>query len=92
MTTINSRVFAENPVRYLNMAKREQVAVKRGKSVILLVFRGEEEFENPSPSGDPYWADPRNVAELDRRLKLRREGKVKMHRLTPELQKELFGE
>ena len=94
MTTINSRVFLENPTRYFNLASKEQVAVKRGKRIFLLVLRNEkpqEEFENPSPSGDPYWADQRNVAELDRRLKERREGKVKMRRLTPELQKELLG-
>ena len=35
----------------------------------------EPPFENISPSGDPYWADPRNVAELERRIKEREEGK-----------------
>ena len=94
MTTINSRVFLENPVRYFNLAKTEEVAVKRGKYVYRLILRNEEEqedCENISPSGDPYWADPRNVAELDRRLKLRREGKTKLTRMTPELRKELLG-
>ena len=30
----------------------------------------EQPFENISPSGDPFWADPRNVAELERGLRL----------------------
>ena len=48
-------------------------------------------FENPSPSGDPYWADPRNVAELNSRIKERDEGKVVSIPLTLEKRKEWFG-
>jgi len=94
MTTVNSRVFAENPIRYLNMATQEQVAVKRGRRVFLLVLRNEEpqeKFENISPSGDPFWADPRNVAELERRLKRRDAGLEKSVPLTRELRRELLG-
>ena len=42
MTTISSRVFLENPTRYFNLAGKEQVAVKRGKRVFLLVLREED--------------------------------------------------
>ena len=73
MTVINSRVFSENPIRYLNLAIKESVAVKRGK--MLFQIMPQPQFENISPSGDPYWADPRNVAELERILKEREEGK-----------------
>ena len=41
MTTISSRVFAENPIKYLNMANTECVVVKRGKK--LFWIRPEEQ-------------------------------------------------
>jgi hypothetical protein len=89
MTTVSSRVFSQNPVHYLNLAIRESVAIKRGKMIFQITPQAQ--FENPSPSGDPYWADPRNVAELERRIKLREEGKLETFVLTPEKQKEWFG-
>jgi hypothetical protein len=73
MTVVNSRVFSENPIRYLNLATKESVAVKRGKMIFQIT--PQPQFENISPSGDPYWGDPRNVAELERRIKLSEEGK-----------------
>jgi len=90
MTIVSSRVFAENPIHYLNLSITEEIAIKRGKNVFRIIHE-EPKFENPSPSGDPYWADPRNVAELERRLKERREGKEKLTELTPEMQKEWFN-
>ena len=89
MTTVNSRVFSANPIYYLNLASRESVAVKRGKTIFRIT--PEPQVENISPSGDPFWADQRNVAELERRLKLRAEGKMNFTRMTPELKKELLG-
>ena len=49
------------------------------------------QFENPSPSKDPYFANPENVAELERRIDEIKEGKVKFKTLTEEKQKELLG-
>lgn len=34
--------------------------------------------ENPSPSGDPWFNNPANVAEIEARLKERKEGKTKV--------------
>ena len=67
MTTVSSRVFSANPIHYLNMASRESVAVKRGGTTWWITTAPPPPLpENISPSGDPFWADPRNVAELDR--------------------------
>ena len=30
--------------------------------------------DNPSPSGDPWWDDPQNVAKVDRALEQKRQG------------------
>jgi hypothetical protein len=89
MTVINSRVFAENPIRYLNLAAKESVAVKRGK--MLFQITPQQQVENISPSGDPYWADPRNIRDLEDYDKKRAEGKIKTYVLTPEKRKEWFG-
>lgn len=89
MTTVSSRVFSENPIHYLNLASKERVEIKRGKMTFQIIPK--PPFESISPSGDPYWDDPRNVAELERILKLRKEGKMKSVVLTPEKQKEWLG-
>lgn len=73
MATVSSRVFSENPIHFLNLAIRESVVVKRGK--MLFRITPEPQFENISPSGDPYWDDPRNVQTLKEYDKLRAEGK-----------------
>jgi hypothetical protein len=73
MTTVSSRIFSENPIHYLNLAGREHVEVTRGKMIFQIIPK--PQFENISPSGDPYWADPRNVMELNRLIKLKKEGK-----------------
>ena len=83
MTVVNSRVFSENPIRYLNLSKKEEVAVKRGKTIIKLIPE--------EPDDDPYWDDPHNVEEIKQILKDRDEGKLELIPLTPELKKELFG-
>lgn len=36
------------------------------------------EFSNPSSSGDAYFADPENLAEVEKRAKAYREGKGRM--------------
>ena len=89
MTTVSSRVFSANPIHYLNVARKETVAVKRGKTIFRLT--AETPVENISPSGDPFWADPRNIQALKDYDKRKAEGKVKYTTLTPELQKEWFG-
>ena len=89
MTTVSSRTFLENPAHYFNLANHEGIAIKRGKMIYKIV--AQPEFENPSPSGDPYFAIPENITELNRRIRERNEGKTKFTVLTPERQKELLG-
>ena len=90
MTTVSSRAFSANPIHYLNVARKESVAVKRGKTIFRLT--AEPQFENISPSRDPFWGDPRNIQALRDYDKLRAEGKIETFVLTPEKRKEWFGE
>ncbi|MCL2414683.1 MAG: hypothetical protein FWC94_05455 [Bacteroidales bacterium] len=91
MTTISSREFLLNPAHYFNLAKRENLAVKRGSVVFQITVKPQkacawtalserfgwtvEELKSISPSKDPYWDNPRNVEELLQRDKDRKEGK-----------------
>ena len=87
MIKINSRALAENPAYYMKLASNQVVVVKCGKKSYSIT-----PFENPSPSGDPYWADPRNIKWLHDYDKRKAAGKVKFTRLTPEKEKEWFGD
>ena len=49
----------------------------------------EEEFKNPSPSGDKWFENPKNLEMIRIGEQQLREGKGKI--LTTELKKELFG-
>lgn len=61
------------------------MAASQGKSVkafieYVLVSKADTlkiEVSNPSPSGDPYFADPANLAEVEERAKMHKEGTVK---------------
>jgi len=89
MTIVSSKLFSTNPIHYLNLAINEDVTVKRGKRLFQITSK--LQFENPSPSDDPYFANPENIAELERRIEEIKDGKVKFSVLTKERQKELLG-
>jgi len=93
MTTISSRTFLANPAHYFNLARREELAIKRGKMIFQILPKLQEdcawtalserfgwtieELKSISPSKDPYWDNPRNVEELLQRKKDIEEGKSK---------------
>ncbi|WP_455591676.1 hypothetical protein [Bacteroides sp.] len=67
------------------LQKLSIMAASQGKSVKafienLLVSKADTlqiEVSNPSPSGDPYFANPANIAEVKERVKAHKEGKAK---------------
>lgn len=67
------------------LRKLSIMAASQGKSVkafieSILVTKADTlqiEVSNPSPSGDPYFADPTNLAELEERVKEHKEGNSK---------------
>ncbi len=67
MILVTVTEFRNNLSKYVELAFKEKVALK-SKSGILELNPSKEIFVNPSPSGDPFWDDPRNVEELNRRL------------------------
>ena len=90
MTVVNSRVFAENPIHYLNLSNNEEIVIKRGKKIYHILPKPAKK-SNPVDPDDPYWDDPRNIEEYEKIIKLRDEGKLELTELTPEMQKELLG-
>ena len=89
MTTISSRAFFANPAHYFDLAAKEDLAVKRGK--MMFQIRLKPKFENPSPSGDPYFANPKNVADILESSKQAREGKFAKTLQTSEDIQEYLG-
>lgn len=68
------------------LQKLSIMAASQGKSLkafieSVLILKADtlsvEVSTNPSPSGDPYFADPSNLAELEERVKAHKEGKAK---------------
>lgn len=65
------------------LQKLSIMAASQGKSVKafiehLLVAKANTltiEISNPSPSGDPFFADPANLTEIEKRAKSHKEGK-----------------
>ena len=69
MLVVSSRDFRDSQKKYFDLAVKERVVIKRKNEFVELVPRGNNIPENPSPSSDPWFDDPRNIEELERRLK-----------------------
>jgi antitoxin YefM len=69
MLVVSSREFRDSQKKYFDLAAKERVIIKRKNEFLELVPRGNNIPENPSPSNDPWFDDPRNIEELERRLK-----------------------
>lgn len=67
---------------------RKQLSTLK-KVLEALDFEIEEEFQNPSPSGDKWFENPENLKLIDKGISDLKEGRKTI--LTKELQKELLG-
>lgn len=74
--TISPTELRANQKKYFDMAENTRVFVKRGRKLIELVVSDGINL-NPSTSGDPWFDDPRNIAELSRRIKEYEAGETK---------------
>lgn len=88
MIVITSRTFRESQKKYMDLATKERVVIKRHNEYLELVPRGTSIPENPSPSNDPYFDNPRNIEDILTGIEQCKQGKSVL--LTPELQKQLF--
>lgn len=70
------------------LQKLSILAAAQGKSLknyieTILIMKANsvsvEVSENPSPSGDPWFDDPENLAELDEGIRQHKEGKTKAY-------------
>lgn len=73
-------------VKYAN--KKQLSTLKKVLSALDFEF-SEEKFKNPSPSGDKWFENPKNLEMIDRGISDLNSGKTTI--LTKELQKELLG-
>lgn len=79
--TISPTELRSNQKKYFDLAETTRVFVKRGNKVIELVVK--ETIDNPSPSGDAWFDDPKNIAELARRIEAVKRGETNFTTLDP---------
>lgn len=63
MLVISPTQFRTSQKKYLDLAERERVIIKRGDKVIELVV-SDKVNDNPSPSNDPWFENPKNIESL----------------------------
>lgn len=76
MVVISVREFRENQKKYFDLAEIQRVIIKRKNQFLELIPRGESIPESVSPSNDPYFDDPRNIADIEKGLQQAKEGKT----------------
>ena len=81
---ISPSEFKQNQKKFFDLALSERVVIKRGKDLFELVSKPYID-ESISPSGDPFFNDPRNLQAIEQAKR----GQVT--ELTPELKEKLFG-
>ena len=91
MTIVTTKEFEKNPKHYMRLSKKEEVGVRIGMTIYYITPKKAKVKNNIDPD-DPYWDDPRNIEELDRRLKEIEDGTAEFIEYTPELEKEWFGD
>ena len=89
MLVISSRAFRDSQKKYFDLAKRERVIIKRKDEFMELVPRGNAIPDNPSPSLDPWFDNPKNLEALNRSIEQAKNGQTVT--LTKEMQQELLG-
>lgn len=70
---ISPSEFKQNQKKFFDLAETERVVIKRGKKLFELVVTPFIET-SVSPSNDPWYSDPHNLAELDRRIAEHKKG------------------
>ena len=92
MLLLSVSEFRNNISKYLKMSFTEKIAVKSKDGIIELTPNTEIRV-NPSPSSDPWFDDPRNLAVLEEAMAQyetdRKSGKDKEYRTWDEVKKEL---
>jgi hypothetical protein len=73
MLVISPIEFEKTPKKYCEMAEKDSVFVKYANNYIKLSFtkrlpRKSKKNNNPSPSGDTWFDDPRNLAAIEEGL------------------------
>ena len=90
MVVVSSRDFRDNQRKYFELATKQRVIIKRKKEFLELVPRGTVIPENPSPSNDPYFDNPKNIEGILEAMTQVVKGELIEY--TPELRNQLFGE
>ena len=88
---VTTKDFLENPIHYFNLARKEEIAVKRGKTVFHIMPKPAKAKNNIDPD-DPFWDDPRNVEAVEKAIDRYKSGEMEISPLTPEEEEYIFGD
>ena len=74
MLVISPVEFEKKPTKYYEIAQKDSVFVKYASNYIKLSFtkrlpRKAKNPNNPSPSGDPWFDNPQNLAMVEKAIK-----------------------
>jgi hypothetical protein len=64
---VTASEFRKNQKKYFQLALNEKVGVKSG-NIVFEITPSKEVYVNPSPSGDPWFDDPRNMEMVEQGL------------------------
>ncbi|MDL2255959.1 prevent-host-death protein [Parabacteroides sp. OttesenSCG-928-K15] len=76
MIVVSSREFRDNQKKFFDLAEEQRVIIKRKNQFLELVSHGNVIPESISPSNDPYFDDPRNIADINAGMQEAKEGKA----------------
>lgn len=76
MIVVSSREFRDNQKKFFDLAEVQRVIIKRKNQFMELVPRGNMIPESISPTKDPYFDDPRNIADINIGLQQAKEGQT----------------
>ncbi len=69
MLLLSISEFRANVSKYLQMSLTENISIRSKSGIFNITPNTEIRTTNPSPSNDPWFEVPENVAELNRRIK-----------------------
>ena len=82
VTTINE--FTESKDKYLELASHERLILKHKGEYFEIVPHGDKMPESVSPSGDPYYDNPKNLAMVRERMIEYKSGNAELVEVDPD--------
>ncbi|MDR1973400.1 MAG: hypothetical protein LBQ31_01865 [Bacteroidales bacterium] len=82
MLVVSTRELMQNQNKFFELANNQRIIIKRKSRFFQLIDLGNSIPEyNPSPSGDAYFLNPKNIAAIEKSDEQIKKGEVKKYSL-----------